>query len=182
MLKVKKKVKKEVMKYRCITSPDINNGLGCRVTLWVSGCNRKCPHCHNSELWDYTIGKDLTECFEELQPILQKSYIKGLTLSGGDPLDQTNESLFELIQLIRKVKEQFPTKDIWIYCGEEFENIVQNELAKEVLKLCDVLVDGKFIMEQRDITLPFRGSRNQRLIDLKKTFNCGNVVNFEITD
>ena len=168
------------MKYRCVTKPDINNGLGCRVTLWISGCNRKCPHCHNSELWDYTIGKDMSECFGEIAPILELPYIQGLTLSGGDPLDQSNESLFELIQFLRQVKEHFPTKDIWIYCGDEFENIIQNELARNVLMLCDVLVDGKFIMEQRDITLPFRGSRNQRIIDLKKTFEQGEVIIFDV--
>lgn len=166
------------LKYISVTSPDINNGLGCRATLWISGCNRRCPHCHNQELWRYDIGKPINEAKEEVEKALNKPYIKGLTLSGGDPLDQDDEALKELYEFVSWLKVRFPSKDIWIYSGDYFKHF--DGLAMDILKLCDVMVDGPYIHELRDITLPFRGSQNQSIIDLKKTFEKGEVIELEI--
>ena len=168
------------MRYIAITSPDINNGLGCRVTLWVAGCTRHCPNCQNPETWGYLQGKCLDEAYKEVFEKLSLPYIKGLSISGGDPLDQTSESIADLKTFLERVKYDFPNKDIWIYSGDVFENLIKGD-SLSVLKLCDVLVDGPYIHSQRDITLPFRGSTNQRIIDLKKTFDGnGKVVIKEV--
>lgn len=168
------------MRYREITTPDINNGRGFRVTLWISGCSRKCPGCHNQELWDYTLGKRLSACTDELLDKVGYPYIKGLTISGGDPLDQNAESLDDLFHLLSIVKLKYPLKDIWIYSGGKFEDMLKEWQKKKVLMMCDVLVDGPYIDELRDITLPFRGSSNQRIIDIGRSFRLGEVVEYEI--
>lgn len=166
------------MRYVGITGPDINNGTGCRVTLWISGCSHRCKGCHNPELWHYDVGSLLptheNDNFKAIIEKLDKPYIKGLTLSGGDPLCQNSDGLDELGMFITLIKEHLPEKDIWIYTGYRFEELSKQKL--EILKQCDVLVDGKYIEEERDITLPFRGSRNQRIIDLRKTFKNKNKV------
>lgn len=147
------------MKYMRITKPDINNGIGCRVTIWISGCSKRCPGCHNPETWDKNLGKEVTEeTIEELSKILEKPYIKGLTLSGGNPTDAPEE---ELVWLLSEIKTRFPKKDIWLYSGDTMEEIRANK--PRILDYIDVLVDGSFLIEERDITLPFRGSRNQRI-------------------
>ena len=151
------------MNYINVTYPDINNGLGFRVTLWVAGCSHHCPGCHNSWTWDYNIGKKLEECKEELFKALALPYIKGLTLSGGDPLSQNDENLKELRDLVSEVKEKFPNKDIWIYAGDKLEYINTVPLKKEIVDMCDYLVDGTFHMNERDLSIAFRGSRNQRI-------------------
>lgn len=166
------------LKYREITSPDINNGLGCRVTIWISGCGRKCPHCHNQELWKYGCGNDIWDAKDRIREELSKPYISGLTLSGGDPLDQSPDALVELYDFICWVKEEFPNKNIWIYSGDYFANLVKDK--EFILRKCDVLVDGPYIHELRDITLPFRGSDNQSIIDLVKTFSSGEVTELKI--
>lgn len=154
------------MNYISITSPDINNGTGCRVTLWIAGCTHNCPGCHNPETHNYKAGKPFDEEVEKiLLEKLSKPYIKGLTISGGDPLDQQTDTLYELRDLLETVREKFPEKDIWMYTGFKYENL--NYLQLEVTKYVDTLVDGPFKQELRDITLPFRGSSNQRIINLK---------------
>ena len=151
------------MKYLKITSPDIENGPGCRVTLWIPGCTHKCPGCHNSWTADYNIGMEFTQDdFDGLCKILSKPYIKGLTISGGDPLDQNDEVLVDLCQLVFDIKEKFPDKDIWLYTGYTIEQL--KELQLDVLRYVDVLVDGPFELNKRDTTLPFRGSSNQNII------------------
>ena len=152
------------MSYISITAPDINNGLGFRVTLWVSGCTHNCPGCHNKWTHDYKLGKDLNEAWDEVAKWLSKEYIKGLTLSGGDPLDQSNVSLAQLENFLKRVKTEFPDKDIWIYSGCIYENMIKSQ--KKVLQYCDILVDGPYIESQRNLSLAFRGSENQRIIDL----------------
>ena len=153
------------MKYLKITSPDIENGPGCRVTLWIPGCTHKCPGCHNAWTADYNQGKEFTiDSFEEICSILDKPYIKGLTISGGDPLDQNDEVLADLCQLVFDIKEKFPDKDIWLYTGYMIEQL--KGLQLDVLHYVDVLVDGPFIQDWKDTTLPFRGSTNQRIINL----------------
>lgn len=153
------------MRYIDITYPDVNNGEGCRVTLWVAGCPHHCLGCHNQHTWDYNIGKEFTEeTYEELKNILSKSYIKGLTLSGGDPLGQSDNDLCILLDLVQLIKDDFPDKDIWVYTGYKYEDL--NEQQLEILKYCDILVDGPYIKELRDVSLEFRGSSNQRIIKL----------------
>lgn len=154
------------MKYISITTPDINNGIGFRVTLWVAGCSHHCPGCHNPETWDYSLGKTLEEIKRTLFFWLGKPYIKGLTLSGGDPIDQDEASLAELRDLLKEVKEKFPAKDIWLYTGYYLKDIEGDKDKMAVVNLCDVVVDGPFIKSKKDLSLPFRGSSNQKIINL----------------
>lgn len=153
------------MKYLKITSPDIANGPGCRVTLWIPGCTHKCPGCHNAWTADYNQGEEFTkDTFEELCSILDKPYIKGLTISGGDPMDQDEQTLIDLIQLCFEISLEYPTKDIWLYTGYYKDDLKDKQI--ELLNYIDVLVDGPFEIDKRDTTLPFRGSSNQRIINL----------------
>lgn len=150
------------MNYHKIESTNLSNGLGWRVVLWVSGCSHKCEGCHNPETWDPNSGKLFT--VKELRKIIEfldKPYIKGLTLSGGDPLMPENRA--GVLQLVKAVKDNCPTKDIWLYTGYEYSKIKD----LDILNYVDVVVDGEFILSERDITLPFRGSRNQKIIDLR---------------
>lgn len=157
-----------------ITAPDINNGNGLRVTLWVAGCNHKCKGCHNAWTWKYEQGRvfsaDRKEIFQELSNWLDKDYIDGLTLSGGDPLAQDNDGLCEVCDIIKWFRDNYPGKNIWLYTGytkEEIDNS-DNDMMKEIVNSIDVLVDGPYIEEKRDIAhTPFRGSTNQRLIEIK---------------
>ena len=150
------------MNYIDITSPDVNNGEGCRVTLWVAGGPHHCPGCHNPHTHDYNAGKPFTaDTYVEIKNMLSKPYIKGLTLSGGDPLGQSENNLNVILNIVRWIKEDLPDKDIWIYTGYKYEDLKDTQL--EILKYCDVLVDGPYVEELRDITLPFRGSSNQKI-------------------
>ena len=153
-----------------ITAPDINNGNGVRVTLWVSGCSHKCKGCHNSWTWNYNQGKifaeDSDEILNKLSNWLSRDYVDGLTISGGDPLDQDKNTLFELKQIVNWVKTNFPSKTIWIYTGYTYEEL--NEYQLSAIENVDVLVDGPYKEELRDIAhCPFRGSTNQRIIHIK---------------
>ena len=141
-----------------ISYPDVNNGLGCRVTLWVSGCSHHCKGCQNKETWDKKSGRVFSkEDKDKLFEILSKPYIKGLTLSGGDPLDSFNEAL----QLVKEIRDTFGSaKDIWLYTGYTLDQINNSE-KKEILPYINYLVDGLFELDRRDITLKFRGSTNQ---------------------
>ena len=157
-----------------ITSPDINNGTGVRVTLWVAGCKHHCKGCHNQWTWKYEQGKvfesDRREIFEELSKILDNDYIDGLTLSGGDPLCQDDEGLRDLLSIIDWFNNRYPNKNIWLFTGYTKEEIDKsnNTLMKKIINKIDVLVDGPYIEEKRDIAhTPFRGSTNQRIIHIK---------------
>ena len=153
------------MKYINITHPDINNGTGCRVTLWIPGCTHNCPGCHNAWTANYDIGKEFDNDAKELiYKELSKPYIDGLTISGGDPLDQNLETLSDLREFLIKVKYKFPTKTIWLYTGYYLDDL--NDWQLEVVNLCDVIVDGPFIKELADKSLAFRGSSNQKIIHL----------------
>ena len=147
-----------------ISYPDVNNGLGCRVTLWVSGCSHHCKGCQNKETWDKKSGRVFSkEDKDKLIEILSKSYIKGLTLSGGDPLDSFNE----VLQLVKEIRNTFgSTKDIWLYTGYTLDQINNSE-KKEILPYINYLVDGLFELDKRDITLKFRGSTNQIIWEKK---------------
>ena len=172
------------MKVLTVTHPDIENGLGCRVTLWVAGCTHKCPGCHNPHTWNYNQGKDITDesVWRTVYECSNHDYIAGLTLSGGDPLDQNDESLQKLAQFIIRYKTEFPTKNIWIYSGDTFEHLTSTDNTPEninwrtvILSLCDVLIDGPFKQDKYKPNLAFRGSTNQRIIDLKETLLSGNL-------
>jgi anaerobic ribonucleoside-triphosphate reductase activating protein len=146
------------MRIHNISYPDVNNGLGFRVTLWVSGCIHHCKGCQNQETWDFNSGREFTDKDKEkIFDILSLPYIKGITFSGGDPLCSYND----VLSLMKEIKNKFPKKDIWVYTGYTIEFI--KEHLDEILKYVDFLVDGKYIEEQRDVSLPFRGSKNQRI-------------------
>lgn len=148
------------MKYLDILDCDTANGSGVRITLFVSGCSHKCKGCHNPESWNPNNGKEFTdETKQKLFKLLERDYIDGITFSGGDPLYPSNRET--VVKLIKEIKEKFPNKTIWLYTGYQYEDV------KDLLNYVDIVVDGKFILEQRDITLPFRGSPNQRIIDIK---------------
>lgn len=154
-----------------ITAPDINNGNGIRVTLWVAGCKHYCKGCHNQWTWDFNQGKKFIEeqddILNKLSNWLSRDYVQGLTISGGDPLCGDEDGLYALKQLIYWVRDKYPTKDIWMYTGYVYEEL--DGLRKEVAELCDVLVDGPYKEELRDIAhCPFRGSTNQRIIKFER--------------
>ena len=163
------------MNYEKIDKCSVSNGLGVRTVLWISGCNIHCKNCHNQSTWDFNSGIPFTEeTMQEILYDLSKPYIKGLTLSGGHPLDPHNAP--KVLEIVKRVKMVFPNKDIWIYSGYEWENIIKDETLKEILKYTDVLVDGAYIDELRDISLAFRGSGNQRIIDVPKSLEQNKVI------
>ena len=163
------------MNYEKIDKCSVSNGLGVRTVLWVSGCDIHCHNCHNQQTWDFNSGILFTEeTMQEILYDLSKPYIKGLTLSGGHPLDPHNAP--KVLEIVKRVKMVFPNKDIWIYSGYEWENIIKDETLREILKYTDVLVDGAYIDELRDISLPFRGSSNQRIIDVPKSLEQNKVI------
>lgn len=163
------------MNYHNIKTDDMLNGDGLRVTCWVSGCDIGCFNCYNPQTWDFNSGIPFTEkTMQELLYDLSKPYIKGCTLSGGHPLDPQNAP--EVLKIVKRVKMVFPNKDIWIYSGYEWENIIKDETLREILKYTDVLVDGAYIDELRDISLPFRGSSNQRIIKVKESLAESKVI------
>ena len=163
------------MNYEKIDKCSVSNGAGVRTVLWVSGCNIHCKNCHNQSTWDFNSGIPFTEeTMQELLYDLSKPYIKGCTLSGGHPLDPHNAP--KVLEIVKRVKMVFPNKDIWIYSGYVWEDIIKDETLREILKYTDVLVDGAYVDELRDISLAFRGSSNQRIIDVKKTLNSNEVI------
>lgn len=162
------------MNYHKIEKTSIVNGTGIRVVLWVSGCRCYCKNCQNPQTWGFNSGKPFDEVAKkELFDALDKPYIQGVTFSGGHPLE--NENISEVYSLCKEIKEKFPDKDIWLYTGYLFEDI--NSYL--IMKYIDVLVDGKYIDEQRDITLKWRGSHNQRVIDVKKTLEENEIILYE---
>ena len=166
------------MNYIKVTKNDIANGIGIGCVLWVSGCNIHCKNCHNQSTWDFNAGQPFTEdTMQEILLTLTKPYISRFTLSGGHPLDPHNA--LKVLEIVKRVKMVFPNKDIWIYSGYEWEDIIKDETLREILKYTDVLVDGAYIDELRDISLPFRGSSNQRIIDIEKSLTENKVILWE---
>ncbi len=169
------------MYYSEIKNYDIANGEGVRVSLFVSGCRNHCENCFQPETWDFSHGKEFTqETIDEILSMLDKSYINGLTILGGEPLEPENQPA--VLELIQKVRGAFEDKDIWVFTGFTLEELREDscrakaEQTEEILSLIDVLVDGRYVDALRDLTLKFRGSQNQRLIDTKKTLSEGRVV------
>lgn len=169
------------MNYADIKKIDVANGEGVRVSVFVSGCNHHCKGCFNQCAWDFNYGKKFTEK-EEQQIIdyMNHDYILGLSLLGGEPLEPKNQE--GLLPLVKKVKEKFPNKNIWCYTGFDFEKDVvgkmakNNETTRELLKYIDIIVDGKFEEDKKDLKLQFRGSSNQKIVDVKKSLQTGQIV------
>lgn len=162
------------MNYAALKKFDIANGPGVRVSLFVSGCRHHCKNCFNREAWDFDFGRPFTKQTEgEILAELDKDYIKGLSLLGGEPFEPENRA--ELTQLLKRVREKYPEKTVWCYTGFEFEKL-SDQTAREMLSLIDVLVDGKFVEELKSPDLIFRGSSNQRIIDVKKSLEAGEVI------
>ena len=158
------------MRFHNITKDDMLNGDGLRVVLWVAGCSHYCRECQNPVTWDPNGGLPFTEdSKKELFELLEKSYISGITFSGGDPLYQTNEP--EILELAKEIREKFPGKTIWLYTGSTWEQIRDHEIVSYL----DILVDGEYVKELRDTQLYWRGSSNQRVIDVKKTLEAGEI-------
>ncbi len=169
------------MNYADIKRIDVANGPGVRVSLFVSGCTHHCKECFNPETWDFGYGKLFDEKAEdEIIEYLKPDYIKGLTLLGGDPMEKVNQEA--LITLLEKVKKEYPDKSIWCYTGYDFEkdikeNMLENcEVTKKFMSYIDVLVDGEFKLELKDLNLVFRGSSNQRIIMVKESLESGNII------
>ena len=168
------------MNYGNIKECDIADGPGVRVSLFVSGCRHHCKGCFNADTWDFNYGQPYTkETEDEIIRLLAPDYIQGLTLLGGEPFEPENQQ--ELVKLLRRVKSEYPKKDIWSYSGYILDTDlkkggrVYTDVTEEILSYLDVLVDGPFIESQRDITLKFRGSKNQRIIKLENGKDAGRL-------
>ncbi len=173
------------MNYADIKVADVANGTGVRVSLFVSGCNHHCKGCFNPEAWNFNYGKEFTE--EETEKILQEldhPYVSGLSILGGEPLEYVNQK--GLLPLLKKVKKRFPEKNIWCYTGYTFDkdvigNMFENwEQTEELVSYIDVMVDGKFEEDKKDLNLKFRGSSNQRVIDVQKSLKVHKVIPYDV--
>lgn len=168
------------MYYGGIKKLDIANGDGVRVSLFVSGCRNRCVGCFQPETWSFEYGQPFThETEETILKALEPSYVEGLTLLGGEPFEPENQR--ELVKLLHRVREAYPGKNVWCYSGYTLDRILGEghphcEVSREMLSLIDVLVDGRFEEALKDISLKFRGSANQRIIDVPKTLRQGEIV------
>ena len=182
------------MNYLQITHEDVCNGVGLRVVLWLSGCSHHCYNCQNPQTWNPNSGIPFDDSAkQEIFNELSKGYISGITFSGGDPLYENN--LDEVLKLVQEIRNSFPEKTIWLYTGYEWNQImnikvtqpffscqdlegkIQNVLKRqEIIKLCDILVDGRYIDEQKDLTLKFKGSKNQKVIDVKQSIAKNKII------
>ena len=172
------------MHYGEIKNCDIANGPGVRVSLFVSGCTNHCEHCFQPQTWDFHYGHPFTaETEEKILAMLAPSYIRGLTLLGGEPFEPENQRT--LVHFVRRVRERVPAKDIWAFSGFTWEELHTDgahprcSVTDELLAMTDVLVDGRYVEAKKNIRLRFRGSENQRLIDVKKTLEAGAVILWE---
>lgn len=170
-----------MMNYATIKKTDVANGLGIRVSLFVSGCTHACKGCFNREAWDFHYGEPYTEAVEEeILQALEPSYIRGLSVLGGEPMEPQNR--MTVLGLLKKVKALYPDKDIWCYTGYDYEKDLQRWIAEgktevaELLSLIDILVDGEFVEEKKNLRLRFRGSENQRIIDVPASLQAGQVI------
>ncbi len=169
------------MHYGEIKNCDIANGIGVRVTLFVSGCTNRCKGCFQPQTWDFTYGKPFTEeTADYIISLLAPSYISGLTLLGGEPFEPENQRA--LLPFVRRVRSVYPEKTVWAFTGFTLESLTENgahprcEVTDDMLAMTDVLVDGRFEEDKKDISLRFRGSSNQRIIDMNRTRESGKVI------
>lgn len=167
------------MNYATIKSHDIANGPGVRVSLFVSGCTHHCKDCFNQEAWDFDYGQRFDDAvMERILELLAPDYIRGITYLGGEPLDPRNQA--GLLELTRRIRARYPKKSIWCFTGYVWEALPQvPEVTQALISQLDVLVDGPFLAEQKNLRLRFRGSENQRLIDVPGTLAAGRVVLWE---
>lgn len=172
------------MNYAAIKDCDIANGPGVRITLFVSGCNHHCKGCFNQEAWDFDYGQPFTqETIDTIIRMMKPGYIKGLTLLGGEPFDPRNQGA--VVELLRQVKKVYPQKTVWAFSGYLFDRDILSgtlgdwNVTREYLSYLDVLVDGSFVEAKKDLMLRFRGSSNQRLIDVPKSLAAGEVILWE---
>lgn len=170
------------MYYSTIHDCDIANGTGVRVTLFVSGCTNCCEGCFQPETWDFKFGQEFTaDTEEQIFKMLDHDYIKGLTLLGGEPMEPCNQR--DLVPFVKRYKERFPNKNLWVFTGFRLDEELlvdgshsRCEVTDEFLSMIDVLVDGKFELSKKDITLKYRGSSNQRIIDMNITRTRGETT------
>ena len=169
------------MNYANIKNCDIANGPGVRVSLFVSGCTHRCPGCFNEVAWDFSYGEPLTEdTVETILAMLRPGYIRGLTLLGGEPFEPQNQE--PVLGLLRRIKAEMPQKSIWAFSGYLFDRDILSgrlgnwQITREYLSYLDVLVDGPFVEAKKNLSLRFRGSENQRLIDVQESLRRGEVV------
>lgn len=172
------------MNYAAIKDCDIANGPGVRISLFVSGCTHHCKGCFNQQAWDFQYGQPFTQqTVDTILKLLRPDYIKGLTLLGGEPFEPQNQG--PIVDLLRQVKAAYPKKSIWAFTGYLFDRDILSgklgewNITREYLQYLDVLVDGPFVEEKKDLMLRFRGSSNQRLIDVPKSLASGSVVLWE---
>ena len=167
------------MHFASIKNCDIANGVGVRISLFVSGCTHHCHNCFNQEAWDFNYGQEFTKTQEDqIIDLLKPDYIAGLSLLGGEPMEDLNQK--GLLPFVKRVKQIYPNKTIWCYSGYTYEYLLEKsktqEYTKELLSLIDVLVDGKYVEELHYLSLRFRGSSNQRIIDVPKTLQQNEIV------
>lgn len=169
------------MNYATIKKHDIANGPGVRVSLFVSGCSHHCPGCFNPETWDFNYGQAFdSDVINEVLQAIEPSYIHGFSLLGGEPFEYKNQ--LGILPLLKEIKTKFPNKDIWCYTGYDFEKDILGKMVdtwpetKEMLSYIDILVDGEFVEAKKDLSLRFRGSSNQRIIDVPKSLDEGRVI------
>lgn len=168
------------MNYGAIKKCDIANGVGVRTVLFVSGCTHHCKSCFQPETWNFDYGEKYTkETEDEIIESLRPDYVDGITLLGGEPFEPENQR--ELVKLLRRIKKELPQKTVWSFSGYTYEELTGDsravcEVTNEMLSMLDVLVDGEFVEAKRNISLRFRGSENQRLIDMNKTRKEGKIV------
>ena len=173
------------MYYGDIKNCDIANGVGVRVTLFVSGCRNRCEGCFQPQTWDFCYGQPFTrETEDKILEMMKPSYIKGLTLLGGEPFEPENQK--DLLPFVKRVKEVYPDKNIWGFTGYTLEKLLEDgshprcEVTDELLSFIDILVDGRFEKDKKNLMLKFRGSENQRLIDMNKTRETGVITMYDI--
>lgn len=166
------------MYYADIKFPDIANGTGVRVSLFVSGCTHCCEGCFNAEAWDFTYGQLFTD--DTIREVLSlcEYPIDGLSILGGEPMHPRNQS--EVLRIAKAFKSSYPDKTLWIFSGYTLEELCLLGVSDELLSKIDVLVDGRFDIEKKDIRLKFKGSNNQRIIDMKRTLQEKSIVLFDI--
>ena len=166
------------MNYADIRPIDVANGPGIRVSVFVSGCTHACPECFNPEAWDFAYGRPFTQAeVEQVLQALERPYIRGLSLLGGEPFHPRNQGA--VLELVRQVRERFPEKDIWCYTGYLFEDLAAGQVGEhgwELLERLDVLVDGPFVAAQKNLGLRFRGSSNQRILEVRSSLERGEPV------
>ena len=172
------------MNYAVIKNCDIANGPGVRVSLFVSGCTHRCPGCFNEVAWDFSYGEPFTDqTIKTILNMMAPPHIKGLTLLGGEPFEKRNQEV--LSDFLPKIKEAYPEKDIWCYTGYDFEKdlltgrICDKEITDRMLSCIDILVDGKFVEELKNLKLRFKGSENQRIIDVQKSLKENKIILWE---